>query len=140
MQKFIPVFQDVIGLKRLECQELKDSSAGLDLLFESADGARLIMNFQGHLTYRLMDEGDALEAFSQLTKGGCTGKCMYKVENSQFTEWFHQQSFGVRINDALTHYAIFSNNDVIDVISFDEPSLTWGLSNDTCTVIKGGAA
>ncbi|MGQ5525320.1 hypothetical protein ACUHMQ_18945 [Chitinimonas sp. PSY-7] len=125
MQKFVPIFQDIIASKSLECEELRDSSDGLMITLRNEDGLTLTVRFQEHLSYRLLDEGDALVAIDQLEQSGCKGQRLYKVDNSEFIEWFHKQSYGIRSDDQISHYSIFASNDVIDVIAFDLPVLTW---------------
>ena len=123
MQKFIPALEDIATSNTLECEELRDSSSGLVISLRRADGSKLSIHFEDHLAYRLLDEGDALEAIHQLGKSENRENRIYIVENSEFIEWFHNQSYGVRRNDKLSHYIIFSSNDIIDVISLGAPTL-----------------
>ena len=46
---------------------------------------------------------------------------VYRVENSDFAEWFLEQSSG--IYDGFYHYEIISTEDVIDVLCEEEPVL-----------------
>lgn len=125
MNGYIPIYQEVIGSVPLDCEELRDSTNGLDIVFSSDGGDKLTVHFQKQLTYRLIDEGDALVMLDQFFESGGGGDFLYKVEKSDFLDWFHWQSRGLHINRGLFHYVIFAENDIIDVISFDDPVLNW---------------
>lgn len=119
MQNFFPICDNPDLISDLECIELRDSKLGLEIFCETAAYDLWVFRFCDHLTYRMMDEGDALEILSELGKGKKIG--VYKVENSDFLQWFHRQSCGIRVDDDLTHYSIITLNDIIDVIAFSPP-------------------
>jgi hypothetical protein len=67
---------------------------------------------------RMIDEGDYLNSV------GVVEGWLLKVENSEFLSWFHDESQGVRMNQNLTHYAIYCLNECFDILHADEPIIS----------------
>jgi hypothetical protein len=44
----------------------------------------------------------------------------YKVENSEWTEWFHDQTFGIYRDWPIKHF-LFIGEEVVDVLSTEMP-------------------
>lgn len=73
--------------------------------------------------YRNIDESYLLELWNAFP--GPKGETFFVVEESHLLEEFHRQSSGAYREKALTHYAIYTGCDCIDVISFDPPEVVW---------------
>ncbi len=69
--------------------------------------------------YRVIDEGDHL-----LTAYSNVGLIAI-VKNSEYLEWFHRESCGVRKGQNLKHYAIHTTNECIDIIDSKLPKIEW---------------
>ena len=48
---------------------------------------------------------------------------LYIVDDSKLSAWVSEESCGVYNNEELTHYAIVTSEDIIDVISTFEPTI-----------------
>jgi hypothetical protein len=70
-----------------------------------------------------MDEGDLLDL---LSSNGAFGKSTFlTVSNSEYLAWFHRISVNIRKNENVIHYAIYTPNDCVDVLSAYPPSVEW---------------
>ncbi|WP_235387530.1 hypothetical protein ACTACH_04575 [Pseudomonas syringae] len=79
------------------------------------------INFKS-IALRQRDESDALtipwreiEGWKQFFIG--------TVQRSTFLTWFLEEGGGIRLKDDLTHYFIAFNNDVLDVIAYEPPTI-----------------
>jgi hypothetical protein len=73
--------------------------------------------------YRNVDESYLLALWNSFP--GPKGETFYIVNDSRLMEQFHQQSLGAYREKTLTHYAIYTGCDCIDVISFEPPTVGW---------------
>ncbi len=89
------------------------------LLRDYATNRMLRIQFESHIAYQNRDESDFLGEVSR--SDGLGNGCFYKVKNSEYLLRFQADSFK-DIN--LTHYAIFTEMDCIDVLAAMEPTLT----------------
>jgi len=48
---------------------------------------------------------------------------VYRIENSEVIEWFCEQSSHIHDDENLCHYEFSTDDDVIDIISTEEPIL-----------------
>ena len=98
---------------------------GLKLLFD--DEKILIEVTYGNevLAFRCCDEGDRWKTVdSVLSKYGADffkGKLFFKVENSEFKEWFEKEKFGILTKHEFIHYAFVTQNDIVDVLALNDP-------------------
>ena len=53
---------------------------------------------------------------------------IYKVENSCMIHWALMESCGYYSEDALTHYCIVTDQEIVDIISMCEPRITVDVS------------
>jgi hypothetical protein len=51
------------------------------------------------------------------------GCFLYRVENSTFSDWVDEESYGVYEKSKQTHYCIVTSLDVIDVVASIEPAI-----------------
>ena len=123
MNRYVPVLQGHASDKRLELDSLVDSNGILTLRLSSADGSQVRVVFDSYLAYRKLDEGDALEMISWVSHSSILGKSFYEVHDSEFLAWYEEQSAGVRKSSNVRHFAVFTANDVIDVLALDQPDM-----------------
>ena len=66
---------------------------------------------------RMIDEGD------YLLTGGSGGGLISTVENSEYLNWFHDESQQVREGQSIKHYAIYTINECFDILHSEEPKI-----------------
>ncbi|MEH6474115.1 MAG: hypothetical protein V7727_00440 [Sneathiella sp.] len=106
-------------------ESIHDDYEGFRILLQGDDKTTdvLRIKFDVALAYRKVDEGDRWKTVSsnpELQKS-----VFFIVENSNWIDWFCNESCGIHSSDELIHYAIFTSNDCIDVLSAVEPSVEW---------------
>ena len=102
-------------------EELRDDSKVLKILLKNDETDDLLhISFDAALTYRNIDEGYLLKSLEYI-KGG-----FFKMVVSDYLTWFHDEGHGImRDDDEVVHYAIYTPNDCIDVISQAKPRVEW---------------
>lgn len=50
---------------------------------------------------------------------------LYKVQNSDFLSWFHNESYDSYNDRNIVHYAFFCQDEIIDILSEFEPAVEW---------------
>ncbi len=107
------LYQDCEGLLKLILTDGFENSQKLQITFD------------GQLLYRNIDEANLLAMeFSHEDKqpGGCT---FYTIDNSEYLEWFHWVSCNTNENQEIIHYAIYTGNDCVDILSVSPPDVKW---------------
>lgn len=104
---------------------LHDDYEGFRLLLKgSGDKGKILrIAFDPSLVYRNIDEGDFLKMAND--GEGLMKWCLFTVENSTYEKWFHEQSYNIRESENIVHYAIYTPNDCIDVLSAYPPKVEW---------------
>jgi hypothetical protein len=106
----------------LYVQGLHDDYEGFRIILEEKDGgtgAVYAVRFNDQVAYRNMDEGCRLRTLLKLPER----RMLLRVENSQWIDWFVEESSGVFDDSKLIHWAVVTPNDWIDIISFDHPEV-----------------
>nr|ELR5042317.1 hypothetical protein [Providencia stuartii]ELR5083382.1 hypothetical protein [Providencia stuartii] len=78
------------------------------------------LSFEWVYSFRVTGEGNLLKMQENFDGKMTTG--VYKVENSSYLKWFHEQSENIH-DDVIEHYLIVTIDDVIEVITSAEPSV-----------------
>jgi len=104
---------------------LHDDYEGFRLLLKGASGNRkmLRISFDSSLAYRNINEGDFLKTVED--SEGLTKWCLFTVENSAYEKWFHEQSYNIHASEDIVHYAIYTPNDCVDILSAYPPQVEW---------------
>lgn len=121
MNRYVPILQEYSKFAPLELEQLVDYEGKLTLIIVDAHERRISLTFDSYMTYRKIDEGDALLTLVDMKKTGGLGKWFYRVEDSELLSWFNKESCDARANQNLVHYSIAALNDVVDVIALDPP-------------------
>lgn len=110
---------------RLHCEGLHDDYEGFRILLKGDDpnSSMLRITFNAVLVYRNIDEGDLLLTIQ--TRPDLGHSALFTVENSTWLEWFHGESCEIHERETIVHYAIYTSNDCIDVLSAFEPTVEW---------------
>lgn len=120
---FIPILQDIACDRVFDLDTLTDSGGTLKLHLSNESGKKFTLSFDDSLAFRKLDEGDALAIVNQAKVTSKLGLSFYRVENSQFLEWFLAQGYGVRASERLLHISVMTSDDIIDVICLNEPKV-----------------
>ncbi len=123
MKKFIPYDSklDLPHKIELYLNEVRDNKDGLVFLFADPTSRFLVeVKFDSHLMYRVSDESYRLKRTGELSEFSF----VMEAEESSFIDWFHEESLNIYIKDRIYHFLILSSDDVIDVLSYQKPSIT----------------
>lgn len=118
----IPGLQDEMYM-----EGLYDDYEGFRILLKGSDDhARMLrITFDPPLVYRVIDEGDLL-SYDRVNDYEPSGQwAFFIVENSSYLEWFQHISQGIHDENAIVHYAIFTPNECIEVLSEYGPEVEW---------------
>src|SRR3546814_20763787 len=109
--------------KKMNLERLCEDHEGLNIVLrvEGTPLRYLRMSFEGDVSYRSTDEGDLLKTIGP----SHVGHVLFTVEDSEFLAWLHDQSLGIRSAFSNIHYAIYTPNRCIDVISITPPTTEW---------------
>jgi hypothetical protein len=75
------------------------------------------------LAHRSMDEGKFLNLSWKTEEAESTIGAIVIVENSDFIEWFHQQSCNIYKEDQILHFAILTQNEWVEVLTLEIPKI-----------------
>lgn len=123
MKNFIPhdFKLDLPHKVELYLDEVRDNKNGLVFIFSDPSSKfHVEVKFDSHLMYRVSDESYRLKRTSELSEFSF----LMKTDESSFIKWFHEESFNVYTKDRIYHFLILSSDDVIDVLSYEDPSIT----------------
>ena len=79
-------------------------------------GKAIEITFKQCLAYRVVQESGRLKSLDNLTLG-----MFSKANDSQFVNWFKDEGLGIYDDWELTHYAIVTLDNIIDVITTIKP-------------------
>jgi len=100
-------------------EDYKGFRIGLEDKDRSGDACKIA--FDSPWAYRNMDEGDRLRGLSSLTKTREKTSIIYKVEESEWVNWFKEEISPKYENEIIMHCAIVTPNDWVDVLSLEPP-------------------
>ena len=120
---------EVIVPKCIVIQKVNLDNEGIKIFFrESGSKANeYVLTFKNFLGYRCFDEGDRLKLQAEWSHI-LTMSSIFYSKNSQFLEWAIGESYEIREKSKLTHFIIGCSNWLVDVLTFEEPTLQ---SNDS---------
>ena len=119
-RKWLPI-DDLSGSLYLE--GLYDDYEGFRLLLkgEGEQQKMLRIMFDPALAYRNTDESDLLRTIGK----GLGEWSLFTVEHSDYLAWFNKESHGIHESENIVHYAIYTPNDCLDVLSIYPPKVEW---------------
>lgn len=121
MTSFQPYREDIFDGKLFSFVSIFESGGCLTIKIQAPSGEMISVIFDSFLSYRRIDEGDALKTLSDIKYSCGLGRSIYLVKDSDFIDWFIVQCDGVRDVSCLKHFLIMTVDDLIDVISLDDP-------------------
>ncbi|WLE60403.1 hypothetical protein GIY62_07060 [Burkholderia plantarii] len=122
-EKFEQVNSDVFCNGPYEFLSLIDTDGVLKVAMEDASNNIISVEFDGYIFFSKIDEGDAFETINTMYVNSCIGATLIRARNSNLLKWFDRENHGVRGGANLVHYILLMQNDIINVISLDVPSL-----------------
>ncbi len=123
MNTYTPVLQEIVDGDRLHLESTIEHFGILELNISTDRKRFLKVVFDSHLAYRKVEEGDALLTISEIRNSVGTGKYIYLVNDSDFVNWIILQKFDTFRKGSLFHYMFALSDDIIDVISLEEPKI-----------------
>lgn len=120
---------ETLPAKSFGCKTL-DSENGLTvfLMDQSWSEQGRICFERGLLAYRVTDEGKRLKLMASLDKTYGTAfyaeAMFFQVEQSEYLEWFNEQTFNSYDSFKITHYVVLSANEIVEVLATQEPTIT----------------
>lgn len=133
-EKFIKNEQSNFNIKHTSLEKFLYSSnelyINLDVILVDGSRKKLQIYFKHLLSLRNTDESYLLKTIEEQSKRDdfkWGGNLFSKVKNSKYVDWFNEESLGIPRDTGVTinHYAIYTSNDCIDVITSDEPEIKW---------------
>jgi hypothetical protein len=122
---------------RLYLEALHDDYGGLRFLLQGEDrtGPVLRLIFESPIGYRNINESYRSRTWASVPemKGLST---LLIVENSEWVRWLVEEAGGILRAEALTHYAIYTPEDCVDIVTEFPPTAKWmngSLDEMTCS-------
>ena len=103
-------------------EALVDDYDGLKIILkgENIDDIEKTIIFEDYYGYRNFDESFRLKTLNSFDVL-CKPRVLFKVAHSDFLNWFKEESLSMYESEKLNHFIIATPNDIIDVISKEEP-------------------
>jgi hypothetical protein len=104
-----------------EVEALVDNRSGLCVYLSVSDAESVFaITFSSFEAYLNADEGARDEywrSFGGYLQSGC-----YHATQSGFLDWAKEERIDKELPEGLRHFIVATANDVVDVLSFDEPA------------------
>jgi len=108
--------------RRVYCEGVHDDYEGFRILLSAKENtsSMLHLKFENALMYQNRDES-YLSCHSSKEGAFDFPHAFYNIENSELVAKFHSDSSEAYAHLAIKHFAIYTCNDCIDVLSVEEP-------------------
>lgn len=102
---------------RVEITSIRDEQEGLSVVVASEETREPVVKlvFQDFVAYRNINESFRLRTWNSREMKGSSSLLI--IEGSSWLQWLRAESEGVLDTFELTHYAIYTNDDCLDVAS-----------------------
>ncbi len=84
---------------------------------------KLRIYFENPLAYGNTNESYRVRTWQELTPEGSSS--LFTVTESRFVAWFHAETIGECSSWIIKHYAIFTPEDCLDILSKVGPEVEW---------------
>jgi len=91
--------------------------------------------FDEYIAYRNSDEGARLKSHN-LFPSNSREWCLFKTDNSEFINWIIDESTGIYSSNEIIHYFFRTSDDIIEVLSLNEPKCQEVMDNDSDLVME----
>lgn len=103
----------------LYCESITDTDKGLEILLASDDGETGVrLRFENPMAYQNVNETCRDRTWMENPSRGST---LLIVRNSRWVRWLVEESNSLLDSTVVTHYAIYTPEDCIDVVSRSPP-------------------
>lgn len=124
-EKWIEYNKNKIMRGAYEVIEVVQNAKGTKIQLESETHTIIVM-FEFVDAIRICDEGRRIKTYNECNgiqeyRKDFYGNPIFIVGNSEFNAWIIEESVGIYTN--LSHYAIVTQNDIIDVLSAQPPEI-----------------
>nr|WP_320191892.1 hypothetical protein [uncultured Desulfobacter sp.] len=111
--------------KRMYCEAIHNDYEGIRFLLkgEAESSPTLRIKFESVIAYRSIDEGCLQRTLDNLKARELFP--LYKVQNSEFLSWLRKESYDSYNDRNIAHYALFCQDEIIDILSEFEPIVEW---------------
>ena len=110
------------GDRNIRVFKLCDDDSGLTIdLGNSPESITAQLVFENVYAYRNLDESFRARLFRRYQDG--LPNLFYRVTGSTLLQWFHEESMNIYDDKTITHYAIVTTADCIDVLTDCAPAL-----------------
>lgn len=110
---------------RIYCEALRHDYEHFRVLLKGEEPTSRTFRilFKVVVAYRNINESYRLRTWERVRGKNMVG--LFTVEDSRWVNWLREESGGVLESTRLTHYAIFTPEDCIDVVSEFAPEVEW---------------
>jgi len=109
--------------KTIYIEGLYDDYEGFRILVKGGDPSQMYkIVFDNYLGYRNFDEGERIKSFDSYPANSQEW-CLFISKDSKFIDWVIDESEGFVSKDNVIHFHIITPNDVIEVLSYEEPKI-----------------
>lgn len=102
-----------------------DTDQGLNIKMERGSDSRTIyeLNFEYYFSYRNTKEHFLLNKWHSYEREKLIASNMVIIQNSEYLEWLKNSGIGFHNDLNAQHYAIFTPEDCIEVLSSNPPTV-----------------
>ena len=102
---------------------IHDDYEGFRIILRGGKPSRVYkLSFQNYLGYRNFNESYRLKSFDSYPVNSQEW-CLFISKESEFIDWVVDQSEGFLSKEKIIHFYIATPNDIVEVLSFDEPEI-----------------
>jgi hypothetical protein len=110
--------------RTLHCEGIHDDYEGFRILLRENDHSPVLrIMFDAVRFYKKSDEGDLLRTIASINDPGRSS--LFIVDNSSWVKFFHEETYNIHQDRDIKHFAIYTPDDCIDVLSEFEPKVEW---------------
>lgn len=112
--------------QRLYLEAVHGDYEGLRFLLRGDDpgGPTLRLSFESAVGFRNINESYRLKTWASIPEMRSLPSLLV-VENSKWVKWLVEEAGGVLQAEALVHYAIYTPEDGVDVVTSFPPAAEW---------------
>ncbi len=110
----------------LNVEVIHDDYEGFRILMKGneVDSKMLKIAFENPLMYQNINESYKLKIWEGLSKE-ISGNIFYKIDDSELVDSFNENSLNAYSNWDIIHFAFYTYQDCIDVLSITDPIIEW---------------
>jgi hypothetical protein len=122
IQRWIPLEEIP---EKLFLEGLHDDYEGFRLLLKGSGNSKTLrISFEFVLGYRNFNESERLKTLNSIPELGKNWS-LFIIKNSAFINWLIDESYNKYSEEELNHFVIATPDDVVEVISLNEPQVEW---------------